>query len=86
MKGTSMACPFVSGALALLKNWFTAEFGRTPTESELYAQLIKCTMDLDMPKTVQGNGVLYLAIEDITDKLVFNENLINQILGDNEKR
>lgn len=82
MKGTSMACPFVSGALALLKNWFVTEFGRTPTESELYAQLIKCTMGLDMPKTVQGNGILYLAIEEITDKLVFNEKLISQILGD----
>ena len=80
MKGTSMSCPFVSGALALLKNWFITEFGRKPTESELYAQLIKCTMDMNLPKTVQGNGVLYLAIEDITDKLIFNEKLINEIL------
>lgn len=80
MKGTSMACPFVTGALALLKNWFRKEFGRVPTESELYAQLIKCTMDLDMPKTQQGNGILYLCIEDITDKLVFNEDLLNSLL------
>ena len=80
MKGSSMACPFVSGALALLKNWFITEFGRKPTESELYAQLIKCTMDMNLPKMVQGNGVLYLAIEDITDKLIFNEKLINEIL------
>ena len=35
-----------------------------------------------MPKTVQGNGILYLTIEEITDKLVFNEKLISQILGD----
>ena len=82
MKGTSMATPFVSGALALLKNWFKKEFGRTPTESELYAQLIKCTVDLDMPKTLQGNGMLYLCIEDITDKLIFNDKLIEKILND----
>ena len=81
LKGTSMATPFISGALALLKNWFRDEFRREPTESELYAQLIKRTMDLKLDKNIQGNGVLYLPIEDITDKLVFNENLINEILG-----
>ena len=32
-------------------------------------------------KNIQGNGILYLSLEDITDKLVFNENLINEILG-----
>ena len=81
MKGTSMACPFISGALALIKNWFRDEFKREPTESELYAQLIKRTMDLNLSKNVQGNGILYLPLEDITDKLVFNEKLINEILG-----
>ena len=80
MKGSSMACPFVSGALALLKNWFRDEFKREPSEGELYAQLIKRTMDLNMPKTIQGNGILYLGIEDITDKLIFNEELIKEIL------
>lgn len=79
-KGTSFSCPFVSGALALLKNWFRDEFKREPSESELYAQLIKRTMDLNMPKTIQGNGILYLGIEDITDKLIFNEKLIEEIL------
>ena len=81
LKGTSMATPFISGALALLKNWFRDEFRREPTESELYAQLIKRTMDLKLDKNIQGNGILYLSLEDITDKLVFNENLINEILG-----
>ena len=80
-KGTSFSAPFVSGALALLKNWFRDEFKREPTESELYAQLIKRTMDLNLNKNIQGNGILYLSLEDITDKLVFNENLINEILG-----
>ena len=80
-KGTSFSTPFVSGALALLKNWFRDEFKRDCTESELYAQLIKRTMDLNLNKNIQGNGVLYLPLEDITDKLVFNEKLINEILG-----
>ena len=80
-KGSSMACPFVSGALALLKNWFKMEFKREPNEAEMYAQLIKRTMDLNLDKNIQGNGVLYLPLEDITDKLVFNEELIQNILG-----
>lgn len=80
-KGTSFSAPFVSGALALLKNWFRDEFKREPTESELYAQLIKRTMDLNLNKNIQGNGILYLSLEDITDKLVFNEKLIEEILN-----
>ena len=80
-KGTSFSAPFVSGALALLKNWFRDEFKREPAESELYAQLIKRTMDLNLNKNIQGNGILYLSLEDITDKLVFNEKLIEEILN-----
>ena len=80
-KGTSFSAPFVSGALALLKNWFRDEFKREPTESELYGQLIKRTMDLNLNKNIQGNGILYLSLEDITDKLVFNEKLIEEILN-----
>ena len=80
-KGTSFSAPFVSGALALLKNWFRDEFKREPTESELYAQLIKKTMDLNLNKNIQGNGILYLSLEDVTDKLVFNEELIKEILN-----
>lgn len=81
LKGTSMATPFISGALALLKNWFRDEFKRDCTESELYAQLIKRTMDLKLDKNIQGNGVLYLPIEDITDRLVFNKALMDEILN-----
>ena len=33
-----------------------------------------------MPKAIQGNGILYLGIDDITDKLIFNEKLIEEIL------
>ena len=80
-KGTSFSAPFVSGALALLKNWFRDEFGRDCTQEELYAQLIKRTMDLKLDKNIQGNGILYLPIEDITDRLVFNKALMDEILN-----
>ena len=64
-----------------MKNWFRDEFRREPTESELYAQLIKRTMDLKLDKNIQGNGILYLPIEDITDRLVFNKALMDEILN-----
>ena len=61
-KGTSFSCPFVSGSLALLKNWFTDEFGRKGTESELYSQLIKRTYDIGVDRRIVGNGALYLPL------------------------
>ena len=59
--GTSMSCPMISGALALLKQKFIAEFGRLPEcESELYAQLIKNTKTIpNVSRKLQGNGILY---------------------------
>ena len=60
MTGTSMAAPHVAGALALIKNWSTKAFGRVLTETELYAQLIKCTDSLGYDKRVEGNGILNL--------------------------
>lgn len=60
LSGTSMAAPHVSGSLALLKNWSYEEFQRDLTESEIYAQLIKCTKNLGYPRTIQGNGLVYL--------------------------
>ena len=74
-KGTSFSAPFVSGALALLKNWFRDEFGRDCTQEELYAQLIKRTYDIGLDRRVAGNGCLYLGLDteidlsDIIDKL-----------------
>lgn len=76
LKGSSMACPFVTGALALLKNWFRDEFGRDCTQEELYAQLIRRTYDIGIDRRIVGNGALYLPLT--TD---FNYiELINNVL------
>ena len=55
-----MAAPYVSGTVALLKNWSRDVFQIELTESELYAQLIKYTKTLQYPRTIQGNGLIYL--------------------------
>lgn len=60
LDGTSMAAPHVSGALALIKNYAHTAFQRNLSESELYAQLIKYTLDLNYDKRLQGNGLIYL--------------------------
>nr|WP_206541455.1 S8 family peptidase [Paeniclostridium sordellii] len=60
LDGTSMAAPHVSGALALIKNYSNHEFNRNLSESEIYAQLIKFTLDLNYDKHIQGNGLVFL--------------------------
>lgn len=61
LSGTSMATPHVSGAAALIINASESNFQRTLTEAELYAQLIKKTVDLGIDKRSQGNGLLDLS-------------------------
>ncbi|MGL5694456.1 MAG: S8 family peptidase [Peptostreptococcaceae bacterium] len=71
LSGTSMATPYVTGTLALLKNWSKEEFKRSLTEQEIYAQLIKNTKTLNYSRTVQGNGLIYLKQEVVTKKIKY---------------
>ncbi|AEP86287.1 serine protease Isp [Bacillus spizizenii] len=64
LTGTSMAAPHVSGALALIKSYEEESFQRKLSESEVYAQLIRRTLPLDIAKTLAGNGFLYLTAPD----------------------
>ncbi|WP_420800482.1 S8 family peptidase [Paenibacillus piscarius] len=61
LSGTSMAAPFVAGALALLIEEARILFKRELTEAELYAQLIKSTSLLFGNPTIEGNGLLNLS-------------------------
>ena len=60
MSGTSQATPHVTGALALLKEYYRKTFEKEPTEVELYAQLIKRTVELNLDRKLQGKGMLFL--------------------------
>ncbi len=65
LKGTSMATPHISGGAALIIKHCESEneFGRTLSEDEIYAQLIKRTTALTESKRLVGNGLLDLAKE-----------------------
>lgn len=78
LSGTSMATPHISGALALIKDVANKNFERNLTEPELYAQLIKRTVPLGNSPKLEGNGLLYLTVEDYLSD-VFNQKLSSQV-------
>jgi major intracellular serine protease len=79
LTGTSMATPHISGALALIKDIANKNFERNLTEPELYAQLIKRTVPLGNSPKLEGNGLLFLTLDDYLS-VVLNEKLSAQVL------
>jgi major intracellular serine protease len=77
--GTSMSAPHVSGALALVKRLSESEFDRTLTEPEIYAQLMKRTIPLGFPKSLEGNGMIYLTAPDLLADFLKKENIASTI-------
>lgn len=64
LDGTSMACPQISGILALLKQKFKVDHKREPSESELYAQLVNyCREIKGVNYYCQGNGFVDLSLK-----------------------
>ncbi|MCM3387732.1 S8 family peptidase [Ureibacillus chungkukjangi] len=70
LSGTSMATPHIAGAVALLIILSEKEFGRSLSEVEIYAQLIKRTLPLGNRKSSEGNGFLVLNLVEKIQELM----------------
>lgn len=70
LSGTSMATPHVAGAMALLIQKGEKEFNRTLTEAEIYALLVKRTVELGYKRSSEGHGLVKLAYMEKVRSLV----------------
>ncbi|WP_223701547.1 S8 family peptidase [Sutcliffiella deserti] len=77
--GTSMSAPHVAGALALIKNQAEQEFERKLSEPEIYAQLVKRTIPLGYPKSLEGNGLVYLNAPELLAEYIRQKNMEESI-------
>ncbi|MGG3573167.1 S8 family peptidase [Bacillus gobiensis] len=78
LTGTSMAAPHASGSLAIIKQMEESLFDRDLSEPEVYGQLIRRTLPLDeYPKTLVGNGILYLTAPEVLAEKASNEKILS---------
>ena len=88
MSGTSMACPNALGKSALLACKMKAENGKWPSDEELYAALMSCTIDLNVKGYDKYTGHGFVDIRKY-DALNINaeasdNSIVEQFISDNK--
>ncbi|MEF9952582.1 MAG: S8 family serine peptidase [Clostridium sp.] len=58
--GTAASASYIGAAYALMKKYLQTKLGRTVSYNEVYAHLMKRTLDLNENIKKQGNGMLYM--------------------------
>ncbi|MEF9952583.1 MAG: S8 family serine peptidase [Clostridium sp.] len=58
--GSAYSAAYVGGAYALIKKFLQVKYGRTIEHNEVYAGLLKRTLDLNQNMKLQGAGMLYM--------------------------